>query len=398
MPAYTEAIASVVGRAELLSALAMVLLMLLVSDEHSPTAGRRFCALLLSAAALASKEGGVVAPLLAFAVAWSRPSQRQFAARWAASAATGTLALLTARLAVLGTLGGDLPNPVFRIMAFPARLITALTMLPRTVKMLALPVPPAVDYVPNIETLNHPSPWAVLAGMSIIVAVLVVLVLYIRRPTVAGLGVWIAALTIAPTANLIFPSGVLLAGRTLYAPALGVAFLVAAAAMRLRTTRYPTVSAAAAAAVMLFAVTVSWRECTVWRSTDSAIAAMQLRHPDDYRSFLMLAYTARDHGHDRESLTQFRAAAARFPGDPEMLTDAATVALRVKDTVTAQAWLQQAVDVSPRAARGRTRLVSILLAQGDIARARVLLAEGLRVESDQHVWRQQLRVLETDSP
>jgi hypothetical protein len=28
----------------------------------------------------------------------------------------------------------------------------------------------------------------------------------------------------------------------------------------------------------------------------------------------------------------------------------------------------------------------------------VLLAEGLRVESDQHVWRQQLRVLETDSP
>jgi hypothetical protein len=76
-----------------------------------------------------------------------------------------------------------------------------------------------------------------------------------------------------------------------------------------------------------------------------------------------------------------------------MLTDAATVALRLHDTVTARAWLEHAIAASPRAARGRTRLVSVLLAASDTAGAKQLLTEGLEQEPTQAVWASELRAL-----
>lgn len=394
LPVHAEAVATVVGRAELLSAIAMISLMLLATSEIPPSNRDRLFACLLGAAALASKEGGVVAPALAFAAAWLRPTQRPYAARWAASAAVGTVALLAARLAVLGTLGGENINPVFHIVTAGERIRIALTMIPRAAEMLVLPVRPAIDYVPTLAQLHHPAAWPVALGLVLVVAVTLAMMHHLRRPSVAGIGVWVVAATVTPTANLLFPSGVVLSGRTLYAPSFGVALIVGAVMARVAGGGRAiwAVNAIVAAFVML-AASVTWREVAVWRTSETAIAAMQVRQPDDYRSFYHLAYLARDHGHDEEAVRLFREAATRFPADPEMLTDAATVALRLHDTTTARAWLEQAIAVSPRAARGRTRLVGLLLAQRDSARARRLLVEGLQREPTQHTWISQLRAL-----
>jgi len=398
VPGHAEAVATVVGRAELLAAAWMLLLALLVTRAHPPSPGERVAAGLLAAAALASKEGGVAAPAIALAAAWASPMQRSVAWRWAASAAVGTLAMLTVRLAVLGTLGGDLPNPVFRILPAADRVMLALSMLPRTVATLLLPLPAPIDYVPTLGGVLSPSPVAAAGGALLVLLALALLAAHLRRPSVAGLGAWIAAATMAPTANLLFPSGVVLSGRTLYAPALGAAVLVAALVPR--SWRSPHVRNAGfgvAGAFLLACAVVSWRESLVWRSTSSVIAEMQRRHPDDYRSYLHLAYTARDSGNDAEALAHFRQAAVRFPGDPEMLTDAATVSLRLRDTVTAHAWLAQAVKVSPRAARARARLYGLLLARGDSAEARRLLVHGLVLEPGQRTWTAHLASLDSSA-
>jgi hypothetical protein len=399
VPGHAEAVATVVGRAELLAAAWMLLLALLVTRAHPPTSRERIVAALLSAAALASKEGGVAAPAIAFAVASTSIAQRPVALRWAASAAIGTLAMLTARLAVLGTLGGDLPNPVFRLLSAGERIALALAIVPRTVATLFLPLPAPIDYVPTLRGVMAPSLGLASLGAVLVLAATALLLAHLRRPSVAGMGAWIAAATVAPTVNLLFPSGVVLSGRTLYAPALGAAVLVAAL-VSLLERRGPVwrVAMPAGAAVLLASAVASWRESAVWQSSGSAIAAMQARHPDDYRSYLHLAYTARDSGRDVEAIEHFRAAAARFPGDPEMLTDGATVALRLRDTVTARAWLERAVAVSPRAARARTRLFGVLLARGDSAAARRLLVEGLEREPGQRAWAALLASLDAGRP
>jgi Flp pilus assembly protein TadD len=151
-----------------------------------------------------------------------------------------------------------------------------------------------------------------------------------------------------------------------------------------------------AAVAMLCAASavVDAREVRVWRDTPSVIAAMVARRADNYRGHELLAYATRDAGDDRAALPHFAQAIALFPGDAELLTDGAVVALRVHDTSTAERWLTTAVQGSPRAARARTRLYTILRARGDSSGARRLLVEGLRLEPEQRTWATSLAALE----
>jgi len=107
-----------------------------------------------------------------------------------------------------------------------------------------------------------------------------------------------------------------------------------------------------------------------------------------------LAYATRDAGDDRAALPHFGRAIALFSADAELLTDGAVVALRVRDTSTAARWLKTAVQGSPRAARARTRLYTILRVRGDTSAARVLLIDGLRLEPQQRTWATTLAALE----
>jgi hypothetical protein len=389
-PIHAEAVDSVVGRAELLCGIALLCLMDLVARDEAPSRRARIAAFLFGAAALASKETGVAAPLIAFGIAWARPAQRRFAFEWMGSAAAGTVLMLAARLAVLGTFGGDAANPVFRTATASHRVLIALSVLPRAAAMLFLPIRPAIDFVPSAGEISQPPPSFVACGAILVVIVGSFALAHLRRSSLGTAGMWIVAATVAPTANLLFPSGVVLTGLTLYVASIGAAFVMAYVLSSPIARRVPMLAASVATVCLMVGAWLSWQETAVWRSTDSVIATMMARHPDDYRSYSHLAYAMRDRGRHQESLARFRQATARFSGDSEMLTDAATVALRVSDTTTARAWLETAVAIDPRAARARTRLIGVLRVQGDTARARRLLIEGLAVEPDQQQWRRML--------
>ncbi len=387
LPAHAEAVASIVGRAELLAALAIVALLLLVTGEQPPTPRTRLVVAALAALALASKEGGVAAPFLALAAAWTRPQQRPHALQWAASALAGTAALLLARLIVLGTLAGDRPHPLFQAVSTSDRLALALSMLPRAAAMLVLPVAPAIDHVPTMDAARHPDPLLVVLGALLVGAAAAALAWHVRRPAAVTLAVCIVAATMAPTANLFFASGVVLAGRNLYAPSIGALLLVGAAIAAALATRASRLVPYAVATLALLSLAATWREVPVWRSSDAVFAATSERDPGNYRAPMYHAYVARDGGRREQALAQFRLAAERFPADPEMLTDGATVALALHDTASAVSWLRSAVDAQPLAARARARLAGVLRAQGDSAGATALLIEGARVDPAQRQWK-----------
>jgi hypothetical protein len=367
LPAHVEAVSSVVGRAELLSALAMVALMLVVTQEQPPTRRARLLAALLSAAALASKEGGVAAPVLALVAAWGWPTQRRHALQWAAAALAGTAAMLLARVLVLGTLGGDLVNLAFRDLSAGRRLIVAFTMLPRAATMLLLPLTPVIDYAPSWAELQQPNPLLAALGVLLVVVALAAFVVHPRRPSAITLGLCITAATLAPTSNLFFASGVVLAPRTLYAPSIGAGLVVGAALAWLWTTRARVVLPYAVAALAAWGFLVTWREVPVWRSSRTALIAMGEHQPDSYKVPVYWAHVALREGRNADALAQYRIAVARFPADHEMLTDGALVALRTHDTTQAIAWLHEALTVSPRSTRARSQLTAILRARGDSA-------------------------------
>ena len=260
-----------------------------------------------------------------------------------------------------------------------------MSWLPRTAAMLLLPVTPAVEEVPALAAVQSPDLGLVALGIVLLVAIMVLVLRHARRPTMATLGACILATTIAPTSNLLFAEGALTA-RTLYSPSLGAAMMAGALVAWVATTRARTLVVPALTAVCALGALMTWRETRVWRDTPSVITTMITRRPDNYRGHELLAYAARDAGRLDESVAHFGHAIALFPRNAELLTDAATVALRTHDSTTAVQWLETALGVSPRSARARTRLFAITRARGDSARAREILRTGLRLEPGQRTW------------
>jgi hypothetical protein len=236
-------------------------------------------------------------------------------------------------------------------------------------------VRPTIDYSPTLAELRHPEPMLVGAGVLVLLATIWALARHWRAPTALTLGVAVAAATVAPTSNFLFASGVVLTGRTLYAPSIGAALLLGAGIAWCARTRMSRLAMPVVALASCVAAIVTWREVAVWHDTPRVLAALGERQPQDYRVPMFAAYAARDSGRGTEALAGFHVAFARFAGDPEVLTDAAAVALAQRDSATATVWLREAIALKPSAGRARVRLAGVLRAKGDSAGARLLLAE-----------------------
>jgi tetratricopeptide (TPR) repeat protein len=390
LPTHVEGVATLVARAEVLCAAPLVALLLLATRDEAPTPRTKVMAALLALVALGSKEVGIAAPLLVLGAAWAHRPSRQYAASWAGAAAVGTLVMLLVRILALGNFGGDVPHVVFRPLDTSARVAVALSLLPRSAAMLFLPVEPAINYTPSIAMVRAPDPWFLVFGAALLLAALALVILHVRRPNAWTLGALIGAATLAPTSNLLFGSGVVLSGRSMYTPSIGAALMVGSAVGWLAATRVRPVVPVVAAAYLAWCAAVTWREVPVWKSAPSAIAAARARAPESYWPLMAQAYMARDAGHSDAALADFDAAATLLPFDVEMLTDGAALALSRRDTTRAIPWLRAAIEANPRARRARTRLASVLLARGERDDARRLLADGLRLEPGDATWRAML--------
>ncbi len=389
-PVHVEAVSTAVGRAELLCAAMLLGLMLLASRTAPATTRERAAAAILAALALASKETGVVAPALAFVAAWASPTQRTAAWRWAAAALAGVVPMLLVRLIVIGTIGGDVPHPALVVGSWVVRERLALAIGVQTLGALFMPHSAPIDVAPTLAEASAPSVVLTTIGLAVVAATCVVVVRHFIRPTLATLAVAIAAFTVAPTANLLFASGVVLAGRTLYSPSIGVALLgglgvslaIAAQPVAIRRPMIGLLTCWAVAAVF-----VSARDVGIWRDSARVSAAMVAREPDNFRAHAYAAELERDRGDMPAALGHYRTATQLFPSERYLLYSAAIAALDVGDTTSAALWLEDAVKVAPTHWQARTRLAKVEAWRGDTTRARRILDDGLQLDPAQRTWR-----------
>jgi protein O-mannosyl-transferase len=227
-PVHVEAVANIVGRAEVMAAL-FVLLAVYAALAHDN--------LWWSAAALAagllSKENAVVAPAL---IVWGwmmglapRPSRGRMVTYAAVWVAVG-LAYVVARWGVLGHELVGRPAPVFFGASPVAVRLTAVAALADVARLLVFPLTLRVDYSPAERTLvTTPLDSRFALGLLCVAAWSALLWLTWRRGRrveAFGLG-WIA-IALFPVSNLVVPVGVLLAERALYLPSAGLALAAGA--------------------------------------------------------------------------------------------------------------------------------------------------------------------------
>jgi len=364
LPVHTEAVANIAGRAELLAALFVLAAWLAHrrATDAGPSARRwRLGAAWLYFAAILSKEGAVLAPVLFLADDALRGGEavpRRFAllARYAIALA----AMLALRALALGVHQAaedttPLDNPAAAAGAWP-RLLTALWVQLKYALLCLAPGHLVSDYsfnaIPVARSLADPR---VLAGCFFVAALVMAAVWGWRhsRPIALAALVWIVFFL--PTGNLLFPTGTIMAERLAYLPSLGVCLAVghlgAALAARERPAataraRRILVAALAAAAVSCFAAR-TWTRIPDWKSNLTLALADVATSPRSAKLQAGAGIFLADAGRFAEAEDHLRRAVAIFPDYAQMHHNLAVLLVRRGARDEAEQHLRRAIELAP---------------------------------------------------
>ncbi len=326
-PLHAEAVANVVGRAELMAAL----FALLAWQAHRH--GQPLRAALFFGLGVFSKES--VLPIVGVMVLddlLGRPGSpvppRRGSRPWLGLA--GVIALyFPARWAVLGSLGGNrgiLPLAVLNPLiadGLPslARLATATKMLGFQWWLFIWPRHLSADYSwPQIPySSNFLDPPAAISLLLLVGLAVIAVRAWRRRPTVTlAIGLWF--ITVFLTSNLVITVGVLFAERLMYLPSVGMCLLVGVIVASIPSTvraRRALVVVSAVSLIALGARTV--RRSWDWRDTLHLWEHDVRVVPNACQAWACLGVENLARGQLEEARMMLRRALAlsHFPGDPE---------------------------------------------------------------------------------
>jgi tetratricopeptide (TPR) repeat protein len=230
-PALTESVTNIVGRADLLVAMAVLSGMLLYLKARESSGGRHIAFLsalgLVTAIGVLSKESAVaILPLIVVyeLVWWNGPSSRS--ALFAGLAATGLpiAAMLIARWTVLSASpAAEFPftdNPIIGADWWMGRL-TAMNVILRYLGLTLWPWNLSCDYSYRQIPVATGSIFDWLGYVALIIIAAASL-LFFRRNRSGIFLLFFALINLLPASNLLFPIGTIMADRLLYLPSFGI--------------------------------------------------------------------------------------------------------------------------------------------------------------------------------
>jgi protein O-mannosyl-transferase len=274
-PVNTEAVTNIAGRADLMATTGVLAGLLLFVHIHGWNGWRRNTALagllLASAFGFLSKENAVVLPaaMLLYDLLFSRRENRAIGPYVAAL--TPILGIMAWRRWMLPGLMDNVvvvDNPLAAASFWKARL-TAFEVLWRYMGLLAWPKQLSWDYSYNqIPLATTAGGLFALAGLLVVFGVLVSL--YRRAAPVCFFGIFFF-LALAPTSNVPFLIGAIMAERFLYLSSIGFAVCVVVVVLAncQRASKHSTLASASIFLLVLVALGVrTWNRNAEW--TDGA--------------------------------------------------------------------------------------------------------------------------------
>jgi tetratricopeptide (TPR) repeat protein len=359
-PVHVEAVANVVGQAELLAAVAVLLACLLYlkgAGWEGAMRGLRLagitCLYLLG---IGAKESAATLPALLFALELARPAPEPASRRvlretplyLSLTAALATYLVL--RTAVLGTVAGEVPAPWLRELSSGERVLTAVSVWPEYLRLLVYPLDLAADYSPGVLATRTGVDAAVLLGATVMAGLFVLAWASRRRAPLVALGLAWFAIAILPVSNLLIPAGVILAERTLYLPSVGLAFALAALAQARIVDPSPrrrrTALAFAVVVGILLTVRTVLRNPT-WLDSYTVLNTLAIEHPESWLSFKSRALGLAGVGDVEGARSGYAAAVELAPAHYGLLVEAAEFHGTHGEYARAEQLLDQAVAVSP---------------------------------------------------
>jgi tetratricopeptide (TPR) repeat protein len=365
-PIHTEAVTNIVGRAELLAALAVLLALLAVARAlaaPAATAGRWWTASLTAfAIGLLCKESALTAiGLVAIVHWWLVPDDAlRRRLRVLAPYVLVGLAYLELRMLVVGALGlPGLPDPLDNPLAhvdLATRLRTALVVLWDYLAVLLLPLQLSADYsfnqVPLAVRWSDPR---VLVALFVLIALGAGALAAWRRWPALTLAAALFAVPLTLTANLLLPIGTIKAERLLYLPSAGACLAVGWLVAHWAATR-PRAAAAALTVVLALFAGRTWARNADWHDARALYTSAVAVTPESAKAHHNLAVALQHDGELDEALAHYQEALALYPAYAAAAFGIGHLAMLRGDDAAALRRYHEAVRHDPRLTRAHLQI------------------------------------------
>jgi hypothetical protein len=300
-PVHVEAVGNVVGQAELWTAVTMIgAVAIYLRDRRNglPLASRSaFLIMGLYAFGMLVKENAIILPALIiatdlFLVKDRRPWRERADSLASLMVWMGLLAavFLWVRVRITGEVGGDVSHPALHNLGMGARSLVMLGLVPEFARLFVWPAQLYADYSPQavpIETTWQPD---AIAGALMVGSLVVLFLVCWRRAPLVSFGLAWLAISLAPVSNVLIPTGILLAERTLLVPSVGVVLIAGFGAAWLlpRLAIQPRLVRLAAGGALALVLTLGASESAerqyTWKSGMSVFQTLAADAPLNFKS------------------------------------------------------------------------------------------------------------------
>lgn len=338
-PIHVEAVSNVVGRAEVLSALFFLLASLVVlRNRERLSVGKLFLILALYALAFLTKESAVTFLGVLFLLDGCRRDltfgNLAGYLRARAPLYLGLMAvaagILYARFLILGNVARPFPPLGADILEDIPRIWTVAATWPHIIRLFFYPAALVVDYGPAVIPIALGWNPANVVGLLMVLTILALSLLTWGKggpmrageetPRALAFGVLWFIITLSPTSNFFFLSGILLSERTLYLPSVGFVAVVGWATYRLFHLR-PRLTPIALVVILGLLGARSWVRTPTWKTDLDVFNTLINEHPEAGRSQWILGDLYFAAGQQSEALRAYRVAIGILGGHYSLMTE-----------------------------------------------------------------------------
>ena len=272
-----------------------------------------------------------------------------------------------------------MPAPALWGLSAGQRILTSLAVWPQYFRLLVLPLDLVADYAPAV--LFPALTWGpdVILGMFMILGGAAAAIFLWPRERLVALGIAWFGISILPVTNLLIPTGVLLAERTLYLPSVGLAFVAAGVVSwtsRERRASLGILLVAAGVVCGAFMVRTVLRNPS-WMSTFTMMTTLGEEHPESFRAIWARAQGLYNVGEYEEAAGYYQTAVELVPGEYSLLVEAARAYGRGERWAEAEPLLVHAIQMFPTRPVAWRVLSEQRLLQGRGRESHALALQGL---------------------
>lgn len=370
-PIHTEAVAGIVGRAEILAAL--FILTAMICYHHWRMAGqiKWMIALLFSTfAAITSKEHGFLIPaILVLQETYYFFTEKKYSLinnrKWVA---IGCSALLAISLWVFRSTitGPSVPHEQWLGVAASSRMATSIRIMADYLYLHVWPWRLSADYWTFEEPIVGFGNVRVILSAVVMAGVLWLAYYSRRKMPVVSWGILFFFLTLLPVSNFLFAAGFLKAERILYIPSIGLIVALATLTLKLIDSgkgRIPGLVLLGCA--LLFYTGRTWVRTGDWKNNYTLALATLRTSPESPRFNNMMGLELRAQKNDKDAMAYFEKAVRSNPNHVSALVNLGMEYAHFNRTAEAVTILEKAIAIDANTAMAYVNLMSVYRTLGN---------------------------------